>query len=125
MRYGAGAVAGKMHALPPRRAQLATFDRSCRATRACNVLSAYVNLKMNGLRIYRSDETVATNDRDRVFYSRREGGPYYLWYYEDRIKDWRFARVHLKELASKALLVTNWKVIPIELQRSMAEHYQE
>jgi len=80
---------------------------------------------MNGLRIYRNPEALTTDNRDRVFYSRREGGPYYLWYYEDSIKHWRFARVHLQEIASKALCVTNWKVIPVELQKSMAEHYQE
>ncbi len=80
---------------------------------------------MNGLRIYIRSETAGTDDGDRVFYSRREDGPYYLWYYEDRVKHWRFARVHLKEIAPKALCVTNWKVVPVELQNSMAEHYQE
>lgn len=80
---------------------------------------------MNGLRVYINPQTGESADDDRIFYSRREDGPYYRWYYEDRVNHWRVARVHLKDVSSKTLCVANWKVVPVELQKSMVEHYQD
>jgi hypothetical protein len=60
-----------------------------------------------------------------IFYSRREGGPYYRWRYEENVSHWRVARVHSSDFSPKALCLASWKGVPAALQKSMVEHYQE
>jgi len=80
---------------------------------------------MNGLRVYVNTQTSETHDGLGVFYSRRADGPYYRWSFDEKLKQWRVARVRLTEVTPKVLSTTNWKTLPIALQRSMVEHYQE
>src|SRR5919199_1054397 len=60
-------------------------------------------VKMNGLRVYiNPDETDALGAQS-VFYSRRSDGPYYRWRYKEELGQWRGSRVHLDDVAHKAL----------------------
>ena len=79
---------------------------------------------MNGLRVYiEADGDGAETRRTRsVFYSRREDGPYYRWVYDDVIRQWRVGRV-MK--SAKTLSAAAWKTLPVTLQRSIVEHYQD
>jgi len=80
---------------------------------------------MNGLRVYINTEGSETRDGQGVFYSRRDDGPFYRWRYEEKAGRWRVARVHSSGFSPKFLSMTNWKVVPAALQRSMGEHYQD
>jgi hypothetical protein len=80
---------------------------------------------MNGLRIYFSPVGTDTLGGQRMFYSRRAGGPYYCWFYEEAREQWRCSRVHLPDLTLKALCVANWKAVPTALQTRLGEHYLE
>lgn len=51
---------------------------------------------MNGLRVYIDQKKRGT--WCAVFYSRRAGGPYYRWRYEDLRGQWLGSRVHASEL---------------------------
>ena len=81
--------------------------------------------KMNGLRVYINPQVKETCGGYRVFYSRRENGPYYRWAYEEKLSLWRVARVQPSDFSSKTLANANWKGVPAALQKSMVEHYQE
>jgi hypothetical protein len=83
---------------------------------------------MNGLRMFKMDSNAATADEIQefqVFYSRRSDGPYYRWWYEQELKQWRSARVPADELPSMTLCSSSWKKIPPALQGSVKEHYLE
>ena len=80
---------------------------------------------MNGLRIFIMDRSAATVGGFQVFYSRRSNGPYYRWWYEHELEQWRFARVHAEELLSTTLCSSSWKNIPPALQGSLKNHYLE
>jgi hypothetical protein len=80
---------------------------------------------MNGLRVYINPQSTETRGDYGVFYSRREGGPYYRWYYEEKICQWRVSRMQSSDFSPKTLCTTNWKVVPAALQRDMVEHYLE
>jgi len=80
---------------------------------------------MNGLRVYINTETTETRGGYGVFYSRRENGPYYRWFYEEQVSQWRVARVHSSGFSPRVLCARSWKIVPAALQRSMVEHYQE
>jgi hypothetical protein len=80
---------------------------------------------MNGLRVYINPEVTEMSGGYGVFYSRREGGPYYQWRYEEKLSRWRGARVQSSDFSPRLLSTTNWKVVPPTLQKSMVEHYQE
>ena len=76
---------------------------------------------MNGLRIYidlkRFDTLCA------VFYTRREGGPYYRWRYEELRGQWLSSRMRALELPEIELVSTPWKEVPTALKSSLNEHY--
>jgi hypothetical protein len=76
---------------------------------------------MNGLRVYidpkRSDNLCA------VFYTRRAGGPYYRWRYEEFRGQWLSSRIRAVELPVIELVSTPWKEVPTALKSSLDEHY--
>ena len=80
---------------------------------------------MNGLRVFVNTQMIETRGGYDVFYSRREGGPFYRWCYEEKLHQWRVARVQSSDFSPKILCAASWKGVPAALQRSMVEHYQE
>jgi hypothetical protein len=80
---------------------------------------------MNGLRVYINPDEANTLDYDSVFYSCREGGPYYRWRYEQSNGQWIFSRVQPVEFTIKSLSPANWKDVPAALQARLNEHYLE
>ena len=76
---------------------------------------------MNGLMIYvdlkKSDMLSA------VFYTRRAGGPYYSWRYEELRGKWLGSRMRALELPIRKLISTSWKDVPTALKSSLDEHY--
>jgi len=80
---------------------------------------------MNGLRVYINPAGADAFSRQQMFYSRRAGGPYYLWLYEETDGLWRCSRVQLPELTLRALCIANWKAVPRALQTRLGEHYLE
>lgn len=80
---------------------------------------------VNGLRIYVNGDAREAAAGDRVFYSRRADGPYYRWRYDEKLKQWRSARVRVSDFSPKDLSMSNWKTVPPALQRSLIDHYQE
>ena len=80
---------------------------------------------MNGLRVYFNPAGADAPSRQGMFYSRRAGGPYYRWFYEEAQGQWRCSRVQLPDWALKALCIANWKAVPTALQARLGEHYLE
>lgn len=60
-----------------------------------------------------------------VFYSRREGGPYYRWVFDNLKQRWQAGRVLPSGTSSKAMVKTMWREIPVLLKTSIADHYQD
>ena len=80
---------------------------------------------MNGLRVY-VNQTITDNISDHdVFYCRREDGPYYRWVFDEAVSGWRVGRVVNSQITAKDLTPATWKKLPVALQRSMVDHYQE
>ena len=80
---------------------------------------------MNGVRIYINSGVVGTPGSEGVFYSRRAGGPYYRWYYETAVGQWRFIRMHSINFSPQGLCSWQWKQVPAALQGRLKDHYQE
>jgi hypothetical protein len=80
---------------------------------------------MNELRIYRNIEEPETRGGYPVFYSRREGGPYYRWSYDDASRKWQAGRVRPSSESPKGLASAAWKTVPVPLKRSIVEHYED
>jgi hypothetical protein len=80
---------------------------------------------MNSPRVYTNIEVTETHNGFPVFYSRREGGPYYRWSYNDKSRQWQVGRVSQSDLSPKALGSATWKTIPAPLKRSINDHYQD
>ncbi len=80
---------------------------------------------MNGLRVYVDRKVTGVGDSDLVFYSRRSLGPYYRWSYEDRLEQWRVARMHSCDFSSKELCTSRWRTVPSLLQVRLKVHYDE
>ncbi len=78
---------------------------------------------VNGLRVYILDGAVATVEGFQEFYSRRADGPYYRWWYEYGLKQWRVARVRDRDFPTAPLCSSTWKSLPVGLQGSLVEHY--
>ncbi len=75
---------------------------------------------MHRLMVYTNMKGTNALSRRGVFYSRREGGPYYRWDYVESLEEWRAQRV------PDSLLPTDLKVtghVPFELKASMRDHY--
>jgi len=71
---------------------------------------------MNDLRVY-----VDLKRSSTVFYTRRAGGPYYRWRYEELRGQWLGSRMSASKLLE--LVSTPWKEVPTALKSSLAEHY--
>jgi hypothetical protein len=80
---------------------------------------------MNGLRVYINHTIAETINGHDVFYCRREDGPYYRWVFDDSLSEWRAGRVLHSRITAKDLTLATWKKLPVALQRSMVEHFQE
>jgi hypothetical protein len=80
---------------------------------------------MNGLRVYINPAGKDAHSRPGIFYSRRAGGPYYCWLYEEAQGQWRCSRVQLPEMTLRALCIASWKIVPTALQARLGEHYLE
>jgi hypothetical protein len=78
---------------------------------------------MNGLRVYIDQKTPGTWRIDRVFYTRRAGGPYYRWRYEELLGRWLCSRMHSFDLPMTELVAAPWKELPTALKVSLGEHY--
>ena len=76
---------------------------------------------MNALRVYvdlkRPDTWCG------VFYTRRSGGPYYRWRYEELRGQWLASRMHAFELPVTELVSAPWKEVPAALKSSLDGHY--
>ena len=76
---------------------------------------------MTGITVYtdlkRSDIVCA------IFYTRRAGGPYYRWRYEELRGKWLSSRMRDFELAVMELVSTPWKEVPTALKSRLDEHY--
>jgi len=79
---------------------------------------------MNGLRMFILDRSAATAG-GLIFYSRRADGPYYRWWYDDSLEHWRAARVQVDDFPTTPLCASSWKNIPVALQGSLIDHYQD
>lgn len=82
-------------------------------------------IKVSGLRVYINPGGAELSGELRVFYSRREGGPYYRWNYDQGTERWRSSRVEPSVSAIKALSLANWKIVPPDLRARLDEHYLE
>ena len=78
---------------------------------------------MTELRVYINPAVAGTSDGRGVFYTRRAGGPYYRWRYEEEAGAWRAARVGLSNQTLRALDVSNWQTVPAALQAKLLKHY--
>jgi hypothetical protein len=72
-----------------------------------------------------ADGRDAAAGASQEFYSRRANGPYYRWWYESKLQQWRSTRVHADELPENSLCAWSWKNVPHALQGSLLEHYLE
>lgn len=80
---------------------------------------------MNGLRVYIHPADADPPAKRRVFYSRREDGPYYRWQFEESLGQWRGARVYLPDVTLRLLSIAAWQVLPPTLQARLDRHYLE
>ncbi len=78
---------------------------------------------MTELRVYTNPAGAGTSDGGAVFYTRRSGGPYYRWRYEEEAGAWRASRVGLSSQTLRALGVSNWQTVPAALQAKLLKHY--
>jgi hypothetical protein len=76
---------------------------------------------MNNLRIYIDQHRPDTSGA--VFYTRRAGGPYYRWKYEELRGRWLGSRMHAFELPVTELVSAPWKEIPAALKSTLDGHY--
>ena len=76
---------------------------------------------MNGLRVYVDLKPPET--RCTVFYTRRAGGPYYRWRFEELSGQWLGSRMHAVELPVAELVSAPWKEVPAALKSSLDAHY--
>ena len=78
---------------------------------------------MNGLRVYTDQRRPDTWSTGPIFYSRRAGGPYYRWRYEELRGCWQSSRVPAFELQVTELVSAPWKEVPAALKSRLDEHY--
>lgn len=76
---------------------------------------------MNGLTVYMDLKTC--HSLCAVFYTRRAGGPYYRWQYEELRGKWLGSRMRAFELLVMQFVSTPWKELPTALKSSLDEHY--
>ena len=77
---------------------------------------------MKGLRVYLSKRANPLGG-GHIFYSQREGGPYYRWRYEELRGEWLGSRMHAFDLPVSELVLAPWKDIPAALKSRLNGHY--
>ena len=124
---GSTNLAIQLHQLPSPGAKLVASDPSERSSPVGALHRIKTDLEMNGLRVYIDGEGDAADPRRTrsVFFSRREDGPYYRWVYDDARRQWRVGRVMKSASLARTLSAAAWKTLPLALQRSIVEHYQD
>ena len=80
---------------------------------------------MNGLRVYIRAVVSHPDGGMSAFYSRKGGGPFYQWSFDDTQSIWHCSRVNSSVLNSKAFYLASWKSLPQSLRVRLSEHYIE
>ena len=80
-------------------------------------------IKMGGLQIYINSVCAGAANEHRDFYSRRAGGPFYRWRFEEESGRWSFSRVRPTILTLRGFSAANWKIVPLALQARLDQHY--
>jgi hypothetical protein len=80
-------------------------------------------IKIGGLHIYTHPVSAGLTDETGDFYSRREGGPFYRWRFEEESGRWCFSRVRPTTSTLRGFSAANWKVVPPALQARLDQHY--
>ena len=78
---------------------------------------------MNGLRVYVNLKRADAWWGSTTFYTRRAGGPYYRWRYEELVGRWLGSRMDVCDITLAELVAAPWKRIPPALKKSLDEHY--
>jgi len=78
---------------------------------------------MKGLRVYIDSKRPQALFENEIFYTRRAGGPYYQWRYEDLCGRWLSSRMNVGDVTVAELVLAPWKVIPPALKTTLNEHY--
>ena len=81
--------------------------------------------KMGGLQIYIDSVFKGLTSESIDYYSRRAGGPFYRWRFEEESGQWSFSRVHPTILALRGFSAASWKAVPLALQARLDQHYLE
>ena len=79
---------------------------------------------MKGLRVYLSKRANPLGG-GHIFYSQREGGPYYRWRYEELRGEWLCSRLHGADLTLTELVSAPLRDIPALLKTTLDQHYVE
>ena len=80
---------------------------------------------MKGLRVYLDLKRSDPQGGGLIFYSQREGGPYYRWRYEELRGEWLFSRIHAGDVIVTELVSAPWNEIPAALKSTLDLHYVE
>jgi hypothetical protein len=78
---------------------------------------------MNGLRVYVDFKRPDPWWGGAIFYTRRAGGPFYRWRYEELVDRWLGSRMNVCDLTLSELVSAPWKRIPAALKKTLDEHY--
>lgn len=80
---------------------------------------------MHGLRVYTPAVSGSSDQAKVIFYSRRGGGPFYLWRYDQEHATWRPSRIHNSDVVPQTFSFATWKSLPHALRARLGEHYVE
>jgi hypothetical protein len=80
---------------------------------------------VSGLRVYIRAVVAHADGGISAFYSRKGGGPFYQWLYDDKLGVWRCSRLNSSVLTPQAFYVASWKSLPTSLRTRLSEHYLE
>ena len=80
---------------------------------------------MNGLRVYIRAVVAQAEGGISAFYSRKGGGPFSQWLYDDNLGVWRCSRMDSSPIAPKMFSLATWKSLPTSLRTRLSEHYIE
>ena len=80
---------------------------------------------MNGLRVYTSALVAHSEAEISSFFTRKGGGPFYQWKFNDGLGVWHCARLNSSELTPKTFALAKWKSLPLSLRAKLNEHYIE
>jgi hypothetical protein len=80
---------------------------------------------MNGLRVYIRAVVAHPDGEVSAFYSRKGGGPFYQWQFDDSLGAWRCSRMNSSVLTSRSFYLASWKSLPTSLRTRLSEHYIE